>query len=119
MAPGMAPGLPFEQVLGPVMAEGGGALVAIMHSEVEATGPALAVARRHWPGPLGAYAHSGAFADAALAVRGIITPAAYLAEAERWVAAGVQVIGGCCGIGPDHIRLLAERLPRSVPPPRR
>jgi methionine synthase I (cobalamin-dependent) len=38
-----------------------------------------------------------------------------LAEAERWVADGVQVIGGCCGIGPDHIRLLAERLPRSLP----
>ena len=28
-----------------------------------------------------------------------------------------QVIGGCCGIGPDHIRLLAERLPGTVPRP--
>jgi S-methylmethionine-dependent homocysteine/selenocysteine methylase len=115
MAPGMVEGLPFERVLGPVMAEGG-ALVAIMHSEVEATGPALAVARRHWSGPLGAYAHSGSFVMPHWQFDGIITPAAYLAEAERWLAAGVQVIGGCCGIGPDHIRLLAECLPRTVPP---
>jgi len=115
LAPGMVDGLPFEKALGPVMAEGG-ALVAIMHSEVEDTAPALAAARRQWRGPLGAYAHSGSFAMPHWQFDGVITPAAYLAEAERWVAAGVQAIGGCCGIGPDHIRLLAERLPRSLPP---
>jgi hypothetical protein len=32
----------------------------------------------------------------------IIAPAAYLAEAERWVADGVRVIGGCYGIGGPH-----------------
>jgi S-methylmethionine-dependent homocysteine/selenocysteine methylase len=31
-------------------------------------------------------------------------------EAEAWVARGVQIVGGCCGIGPDHIELLSERL---------
>ena len=27
---------------------------------------------------------------------------------------GAQIIGGCCGIGPDHIRALRENLPKSV-----
>jgi homocysteine S-methyltransferase len=57
MAPGIADDLPFGRVVEPVMARGG-SLVAIMHSEVEVTRPALAVARRHWHGPLGAYPHS-------------------------------------------------------------
>jgi homocysteine S-methyltransferase len=114
MAPGIVDDLPFERALGPVMARGG-SLVAIMHSEIEVTRPALAVARRHWRGPLGAYPHSGRFVMPNWQFDDIIAPAAYLAEAERWVADGVQVIGGCCGIGPDHIRLLAERLPRSLP----
>jgi S-methylmethionine-dependent homocysteine/selenocysteine methylase len=27
---------------------------------------------------------------------------------------GARLIGGCCGIGPEHIRLLKERLPASA-----
>ena len=114
MAPGIADDLSFERVVAPVMARGG-SLVAIMHSDVEVIRPALAVARRHWRGPLGAYPHSGRFVMPHWQFDDIIPPAAYLAEAERWVADGVQVVGGCCGIGPDHIRLLAERLPRTAP----
>jgi S-methylmethionine-dependent homocysteine/selenocysteine methylase len=114
MAPGIVDDLPFERVVAPVMARGG-SLVAIMHSDVEVTRPALAVARRHWRGPLGAYPHSGRFVMPHWQFDDIIPPAAYLAEAERWVADGAQVVGGCCGIGPDHIRLLAERLPGSLP----
>jgi homocysteine S-methyltransferase len=30
-------------------------------------------------------------------------------EAQRWFAAGAQLIGGCCRIGPRHIRQLATR----------
>ena len=44
-----------------------------------------------------------------------ITPEAYLRYAETWVQSGADIIGGCCGISPDHIRLLAERL--KAPPP--
>jgi S-methylmethionine-dependent homocysteine/selenocysteine methylase len=37
-------------------------------------------------------------------------PEAFLAEARQWVARGARAVGGCCGIGPAHIRLLAESL---------
>ena len=39
-----------------------------------------------------------------------ITPDAYADYAERWVAAGAGIIGGCCGITPRHIECLKERL---------
>lgn len=35
-----------------------------------------------------------------------ITPERYLNYAQRWVNAGATIIGGCCGIGPEHISAL-------------
>ena len=44
-----------------------------------------------------------------------ITPDAYLRFATEWVESGADIIGGCCGISPDHIRTLADSL--KAPPP--
>ena len=44
----------------------------------------------------------------------IISPEDYLAFAMGWVGMGVQIVGGCCGTGPDHIRLLKEHLPKQA-----
>jgi S-methylmethionine-dependent homocysteine/selenocysteine methylase len=44
----------------------------------------------------------------------MISPEDFVVEAEQWLETGAQVIGGCCGIGPEHIRLLNERLPVHV-----
>ena len=93
----------------------GGSLVAVMHSLTQDTGPALGVAMDSWQGTLGAYPHSGGWEPPNWRYDGIITPSDYLAEARKWVQTGVQVVGGCCGIGPDHIRLLREELPAHVP----
>jgi S-methylmethionine-dependent homocysteine/selenocysteine methylase len=38
------------------------------------------------------------------------TPDAFAALAATWRDAGVQIIGGCCGTTPDHLRTLASRL---------
>ncbi len=35
-----------------------------------------------------------------------VTPQAYLQWAHDWVARGAQIIGGCCGVGPEHIEAL-------------
>ena len=40
-------------------------------------------------------------------IRTDLSPAAYLALAKTWRAAGADIIGGCCGIGPEHIAALA------------
>lgn len=62
------------------------------------------------------YAHSGDFIMPHWQFLDMISPAAYAAEAQKWVQQGVSIIGGCCGIGPEHIRVLKERLPSHIPP---
>jgi S-methylmethionine-dependent homocysteine/selenocysteine methylase len=41
-------------------------------------------------------------------IREDLDTADYVAFARAWQAAGAAVIGGCCGIGPAHIRALAD-----------
>jgi homocysteine S-methyltransferase len=85
----------------------------IMHSLSEDTAPALREMREHTSLPLGAYAQSVEVAGAP--GRGIVTPDEYLAYSKEWVDAGVQIIGGCCGTSPEHIKALKDGLPTSVP----
>jgi len=39
------------------------------------------------------------------------TPERFAEAAGTWVARGAQIVGGCCGTGPDHIRALRAALP--------
>ncbi len=39
-----------------------------------------------------------------------VTPEDFAAAAEKIHSAGVNIIGGCCGTGPEHIKALAEML---------
>ena len=39
-----------------------------------------------------------------------LTPDVYLAQAEEWVRLGATIIGGCCGVFPEHIAVLAAKL---------
>lgn len=43
-----------------------------------------------------------------------VDPNGYLDWARRWVDAGAEIVGGCCGIGPDHIAALAGGLKRAA-----
>ena len=93
----------------------GGALMAIMHSDVDVTQPGLDLLRPHWSGPTGAYPNSGHFVMPNWQFVDIISPDALAAEAIGWIERGAQVIGGCCGIGPAHIRRLKQQLPARLP----
>lgn len=42
-----------------------------------------------------------------LPIRVDLDPPGYLGWARQWLAAGAQIIGGCCGIGPEHIAAIA------------
>jgi S-methylmethionine-dependent homocysteine/selenocysteine methylase len=74
--------------------------------------------RRHRAGPVGAFAHIGRY-DPPSWKFGFyprfngtdeVTPSMYLQAAREWKSAGVQVIGGCCGTTPDHIKALRAGL---------
>ena len=43
-------------------------------------------------------------------IREDLTPEAYVRFAQAWVEAGADIIGGCCGVGPEHIAALALQL---------
>ena len=84
--------------------------VGVMHSLVEPTGPALEEVAVVWPGPRFAYAHSGGWSMPHWHFDDIVAPDDYAEAAAIWVADGVQAVGGCCGLGPEHIRALARKL---------
>jgi S-methylmethionine-dependent homocysteine/selenocysteine methylase len=88
--------------------------VNAMHTDVDEITPALAEIDQHWDGVLGAYAHHGGWEPPNWIFHDI-SPEAYAEAALSWVAQGVQIIGGCCGIRPAHIELLRERLPARIP----
>ncbi|MEQ1497914.1 MAG: homocysteine S-methyltransferase family protein [Novosphingobium sp.] len=55
-------------------------------------------------------AEDAAANDGLSPLRSDLDPPGYLGWAQNWVDAGARIIGGCCGIGPEHIAVLAERL---------
>jgi S-methylmethionine-dependent homocysteine/selenocysteine methylase len=80
------------------------AAVSVMHSPVTAIEPALREVRARWPGPLGAYPEIG---DGTPHAPHSLSPDALAAQACGWIASGAQIIGGCCGTTPEHIRALS------------
>lgn len=96
------------------VADEGISMITIMHSLTEMISPALPMLKENWTGPFGVYAHSGEFIMPNWQFVDMITPEDYAAEARAWVDMGAQVVGGCCGIGPEHIRRLKADLPSKV-----
>lgn len=78
-------------------------LVAIMHTETDFISECIDVVNQYWDGPTGVYAHTGDWQPPHWIFEGTITPTDYTSAVRTWVGQGVQVIGGCCGIGPAHI----------------
>jgi S-methylmethionine-dependent homocysteine/selenocysteine methylase len=81
-----------------------------MHTETRDAAEAFAVLSARWHGKRGVYAHSGKFIMPNWQFSNVISPEAYTSAVRQWVEMGAQIIGGCCGIGPAHIRLLKEVL---------
>ncbi|HET7269857.1 MAG TPA: homocysteine S-methyltransferase family protein [Rubrobacter sp.] len=86
----------------------GVSVVSVMHTLVEDTPAALAQVARSWDGLVGAYPHAGRFVMPNWQFTDQISPRDFADEAVRWLDAGARAIGGCCGIGPDHIKVLGD-----------
>ena len=82
-------------------------ILSIMHSELDATDAALEVLSRYWDGPVAVYPNSGQFIDLQLQFDSVCGVESFHQAANRWIEAGVQIVGGCCGIGPEHIKTIA------------
>ncbi len=89
----------------------GPTVVNIMHSEIRAIGSAIELIRERWSGPIGVYPESGYFAKPNWEFVDVIPPEELVTEALGWVAAGVRLLGGCCGTSPAHIKALQKAMP--------
>ena len=100
---------------GPLLSEGiqtlpdGVPMITIMHSLTSDIPASLEVIHANYDGPSGVYAHWGEFIMPNWQFNDMISEQAYGDAAEQWVAAGTRLIGGCCGIGPEHIQELTKR----------
>ena len=83
-------------------------VICIMHTEVEYVPTCLRVMKANWDGPLGVYAHSGKFVQPNWIFEGVISHEDYASAARGWLERGVQILGGCCGVGVDHMQALEE-----------
>lgn len=107
--PRLRDGESLAEAIGSLRDDDVGAL-SLMHTDVSLIDECLEVAREQWPGVLGVYAHSGAYVEGEWVFDDVISPEEYAAHAQRWRAAGASMLGGCCGIGPDHVRVLGAML---------
>jgi len=80
---------------------------AVMHTETADIDACLDVVQAHWQGPVGVYAQSGDFQPPVWVFIDVISAEDYAEACMRWIDRGVQIIGGCCGIGHEHIAHLA------------
>ena len=100
---------PLAEVVREIAAAGASA-VLMMHSVRDVTEDAVKVMHANWSGPVGAYPNAGYWTRPNWAFVDQVSPDEYLADARRWVESGAAIVGGCCGVGVEHIRALAEGL---------
>ena len=101
--------MPFADAAAEIMAAGG-TVAGVMHSTINDTTPALEVLHAQWPGPVMAYPESGYFEMPNWRFVDIIPPEDFADQCLAWIEGGARIVGGCCGLGVEHIARLVERL---------
>ena len=85
-------------------------VMSIMHTSPNDTDEALAILRKSWNGSIGTYPECGFFKAPDWQFVDVITPDDLVSKSRDWQKLGVSAFGGCCGIGPEHISLLAREM---------
>jgi len=104
--------IPFEDII-KILGEFDVAAAGIMHTPSNIIGDALTKLREVYSGPLTAYPDSGYFKMPEWQFENVIAPDDFANFAQEWVDNGAQIIGGCCGLSPDHIAALKSLTKRS------
>lgn len=85
-------------------------VIAVMHTETRDVDACLDIVQQSWHGPIGVYAQSGNFQPPVWIFIDVISTQDYADACMGWIDRGVQIIGGCCGIGHEHIAYLRPRI---------
>jgi S-methylmethionine-dependent homocysteine/selenocysteine methylase len=109
--------------------EGGGEAVLFNCSQPEVMAAGIAATREAMGNQakdlaIGVYANAfppqkeeAAANEDLLPLRADLDPEGYLDWVRVWAEGGASIIGGCCGIGPEHIELLAAEMAPTARPP--
>ncbi|MFC1681431.1 homocysteine S-methyltransferase family protein [Pseudomonadota bacterium] len=81
-------------------------MMNVMHTPLQDVDEAVEIVRRYWDGPVGIYPEAGYFKMPDWQFVDIIEPDDLAARARTWIDDGIRMIGGCCGLGPEHIAAL-------------
>lgn len=88
------------------------AAVLVNCTPLDETAACLEVMSRTTHLPFGGYPNAGVVdPSGAWRFDPEVTPARFAGILKEWLRIGAQVLGGCCGTTPDHIRALRESLP--------
>ncbi len=101
--------IPFKRLLDEISLEGVQA-AGIMHTKTHLITPALAYLAPRFSGAQMAYPDSGFFRMPHWQFVDVIPQDEFAQAGRRWASEGVQIIGGCCGLGIGHIQALAAAL---------
>ena len=80
----------------------------IMHTSSDIVEEAVEILKGFFNGPIFVYPDSGYFSYPNWIFEKVISPNDFLKFAKKWKSQGVQVIGGCCGLSPEHIKKLSN-----------
>ena len=81
-------------------------VMGVMHTSVDLITDSVKILRRIYKGPIMVYPDSGGWLSPNWDFTSVIKPQDFKLKAKEWKNEGVQIIGGCCGLSPDHIKLL-------------
>lgn len=84
------------------------AVMNIMHTSPNDTAAAIDILKNYWQGPIGVYPECGYFKSPDWVFVDTISPTDLVDKSKLWQTHGASIFGGCCGIGPDHIKALAK-----------
>jgi homocysteine S-methyltransferase len=105
----LADGTPLKEVLRAVNHLNNLAAIGINCIAPNMAPAALKELKRYASAPLMIYANgSNSWNLMTRLSKDLVSPEDFAQEAQQWVHAGAQIIGGCCKTTPEHIRSIAE-----------
>ena len=99
----------FQSAVEKLVTQEGYSALLVMHSEIDVTQSAVKHFSKKYTGLVGAYPNAGYWQRPQWVFVDQISPTDYAFKARAWVNEGAKIIGGCCGIGPEHIHALARQ----------
>ena len=87
--------------------------IGIMHTNVNLISASIRSMQTQWDGPIMAYPDTGHFEMPNWQWDDAISAPDLADAAVRWIDEGARLVGGCCGIGVEHIEALANAVARS------